>query len=71
MLGLNHKHQSSCKDRGLCLFFHKNSASGFSVRPLPSSCQRAVWVEVQVMDTFTMTLLMQNFFLDLKIPKSP
>jgi len=41
------------------------SASRFSARPLPSSCQRTVWVEVQVMDTFTVTLLMQNFFLDL------
>lgn len=28
----NHKHQSSCIDRGLCLFFHKNSGECLRVQ---------------------------------------
>lgn len=38
---------------------------------LPSSCQRSIRVELHVMDSFTMSLLVQDLFLGLQVPQPP
>lgn len=42
-----------------------------AVSTLPSSSQGAVRVEVQVVDSFTVTFLMKNFLLNLQVPQTP
>ena len=38
---------------------------------LPSEGQRSVWVKVDVVDSFTVTLLVQDLLPELQVPQTP